>query len=59
MEPTLTVGQRRARQRVNYKISDPDRGDVVVHPPKGPEDNTAGRHAENQLCSGPAAARTT
>ena len=62
MEPTLDVGQRVLVSRVNYRISDPDRGDVVVfHPPKGAEDNTCGaEHAENQLCSKPERrARTT
>ena len=55
MEPTLDVGQRVLVSRVNYKVSDPDRGDVVVfHPPKGAEDNTCGaEHAENQLCPRP------
>ena len=61
MEPTLDVGQRVLVSRVNYHISDPDRGDVVVfHPPKGAEDNTCGaEHADNQLCPRPTAARTT
>ena len=55
MEPTLDVGQRVLVSRVNYKVSDPDRGDVVVfHPPKGAESNTCGaEHAENQLCPRP------
>src|SRR6185436_2572347 len=55
MEPTLEVGQRVLVSRVNYKISDPDRGDVVVfHPPKGAESNTCGAdHADNELCSRP------
>ena len=55
MEPTLDVGQRVLVSRVNYRISDPDRGDVVVfHPPTGAEDNTCGaQHAENQLCPRP------
>ena len=36
MEPTLDVGQRVLVSRVNYRVSDPDRGDIVVfHPPKG------------------------
>jgi signal peptidase I len=43
MEPTLDVGQRVLVSRVNYRVSDPDRGDVVVfHPPKGAESNTCG-----------------
>ena len=55
MEPTLDVGQRVLVSRVNYKVSDPDRGDVVVfHPPKGAADNTCGAdHADNQLCAKP------
>jgi signal peptidase I len=36
MEPTLDVGERVLVNRVNYKFSDPDRGDIVVfHPPEG------------------------
>jgi signal peptidase I len=43
MEPTLDVGQRVLVNRVNYRLSDPDRGDVVVfHPPEGAEGNTCG-----------------
>jgi signal peptidase I len=38
MEPTLDVGQRVLVNRVNYHLSDPDRGDIVVfHPPLGAE----------------------
>jgi signal peptidase I len=55
MEPTLDVGQRVLVSRVNYKFSDPDRGDIVVfHPPKGAESNACGvDHAENELCPRP------
>jgi signal peptidase I len=55
MEPTLDVGQRVLVSRVNYRFSDPDRGDVVVfHPPKGAERNTCGvDHPDNQLCRRP------
>jgi signal peptidase I len=43
MEPTLDVGQRVLVSRVNYHVSDPDRGDVVVfHPPAGAEGNECG-----------------
>ena len=36
MEPTLDIGQRVLVSRVNYHVSDPDRGDVVVFkPPAG------------------------
>jgi signal peptidase I len=38
MEPTLDIGQRVLVNRVNYHLSDPDRGDIVVfHPPQGAE----------------------
>ena len=38
MVPTLDVGQRVLVNRVNYHLSDPDRGDIVVfHPPGGAE----------------------
>ena len=43
MEPTLDVGQRVLVSRVNYRFSDPDRGDIVVfHPPEGAESNECG-----------------
>ena len=43
MEPTLDVGQRVLVNRVNYHLSDPDRGDVVVfHPPEGADSNDCG-----------------
>jgi signal peptidase I len=36
MEPTLDVGQRVLVERVSYRFSDPQVGDIVVfHPPKG------------------------
>jgi len=36
MEPTLDVGQRVLVDRVSYRFSDPDIGDIVVfHPPQG------------------------
>ena len=36
MEPTLDIGERVLVNRVNYRIEDPSRGDVVVfHPPEG------------------------
>jgi signal peptidase I len=39
MEPTLDVGERVLVNRVNYRLSEPDRGDVVVfHPPEGAVD---------------------
>ena len=40
MEPTLDIGQRVLVSRVNYHLSDPDRGDVVVFkPPVGADNN--------------------
>jgi signal peptidase I len=55
MEPTLDVGQRVLVSRVNYKASDPDRGDIVVfHPPEGAESNECGAsHADDQVCPRP------
>ena len=36
MEPTLDVGQRVLVDRVSYRFSDPQIGDIVVfHPPEG------------------------
>jgi signal peptidase I len=60
MEPTLDVGQRVLVNRVNYRLSDPDRGDVVVfHPPAGAEGNTCGvpRRPE-EPCSRPTEKRS-
>ena len=38
MVPTLEKGQRVLVSRVNYHLSDPDRGDIIVfHPPAGAE----------------------
>jgi signal peptidase I len=55
MEPTLDVGQRVLVSRVNYKVSDPDRGDIVVfHPPEGAESNECGTsHPDDQVCPRP------
>jgi signal peptidase I len=55
MEPTLDVGQRVLVSRVNYKLSDPDRGDIVVfHPPEGAETNECGAtHQDDQVCPRP------
>ncbi len=55
MEPTLDVGQRVLVSRVNYKVSDPDRGDIVVfHPPEGAESNECGAtHSDDQVCPRP------
>jgi signal peptidase I len=55
MEPTLDVGQRVLVSRVNYHLSDPDRGDIVVfHPPAGADSNTCGvQKPPDQACSRP------
>ena len=52
MVPTLTVGQRVLVDRVSFRFSDPDRGDIVVFkPPQGAEDNTCGvDHPPDQAC---------
>jgi signal peptidase I len=56
MEPTLDVGQRVLDSRFHYKLSDPDRGDVVVfHPPAGAGSNTCGvpDKPEDEACPRP------
>ena len=55
MEPTLDVGERVLVSRVNYRLSDPDRGDIVVfHPPEGAESNECGAsHPDDQVCPRP------
>ena len=43
MEPTLDVGQRVLVDRVSYRFSNPDRGDIVVFkPPAGADSGTCG-----------------
>jgi signal peptidase I len=43
MEPTLDVGERVLVNRVNYRVEDPSRGDIVVfHPPEGATRGGAG-----------------
>jgi len=55
MEPTLRVGERVLVSRVNYHVSDPDRGDIVVfHPPIGADGNECGAaHPPDQPCPRP------
>ena len=59
MEPTLDIGQRVLASRVNYHVSEPDRGDVVVFkPPKGADQNECGIPGfepgpSNQACPKP------
>jgi signal peptidase I len=61
MEPTLDVGERVLVSRVNYHLSDPDRGDIVVfHPPAGADGNRCGvSHAPDQACSRPTPDRSS
>ena len=43
MVPTLEIGQRVLVDRVSFRFSDPDRGDIVVFkPPEGADTNTCG-----------------
>lgn len=59
MVPTLEVGQRVLVDRVSFRFSDPDRGDVIVFkPPLGADENTCGvdspaDRAEDQACPRP------
>jgi len=55
MVPTLEVGQRVLVDRVSFRVSDPDRGDVIVFkPPLGADENTCGSEPpEGQACSQP------
>jgi signal peptidase I len=51
MEPTLDIGQRVLVERMSYRFSDPQIGDIVVfHPPAG---------AEHEDCPVPNAGRDT
>ncbi len=60
MVPTLEVGQRVLVDRVSYRFSDPDRGDIVVFkPPAGADNNSCGRqHSPESACSVPTARRS-
>ncbi len=55
MEPTLDVGERVLVSRVNYHVSGPDRGDIVVfHPPAGADGNRCGAdHPPDEACPRP------
>ena len=52
MVPTLEVGQRVLVDRVSFRFSNPDRGDIVVFkPPHGADLNACGvRHPSDQPC---------
>ena len=47
MVPTLEVGQRVLVDRVSYRFSDPDRGDIVVFKPPSGEPSTCGVERPN------------
>jgi len=55
MVPTLEVNQRVLVDRVSFRFSDPDRGDIVVFkPPEGADVNSCGvQHPDNQPCPQP------
>jgi signal peptidase I len=52
MIPTLEIGQRVLVDRVSYRFSDPDRGDIIVfHPPAGADSELCGaEHPGDQPC---------
>ena len=52
MVPTLEIGQRVLVDRVSFRFSDPDRGDIVVFkPPAGADTNTCGvEHPPDSAC---------
>lgn len=60
MVPTLEVGQRVLVDRVSYRFSAPDRGDIVVFkPPVGADDNVCGvKHSERSACPRPTRGRS-
>jgi signal peptidase I len=60
MEPTLDVGQRVLVDRVSFRFSDPDRGDIVVFkPPAGADSNVCGvRHSSQTPCPQPTEERS-
>jgi len=55
MVPALEINQRVLVDRVSFRFSDPDRGDIVVFkPPEGADLNTCGvKHPDNQPCPEP------
>jgi signal peptidase I len=52
MVPTLQIGQRVLVDRVSFRFTDPDRGDIVVFkPPSGADSESCGaEHASDQPC---------
>jgi signal peptidase I len=61
MVPTLEIGQRVLVDRVSYRFSDPDYGDVVVFkPPRGADDNVCGaQRRPDQPCPRSTEARSS
>ena len=55
MVPTLAVGQRVLVDRVSFRFSEPERGDIVVFkPPKGADSDTCGvDHSDRSPCPAP------
>jgi signal peptidase I len=55
MVPTLAVGQRVLVDRVSFRFSEPDRGDIVVFkPPKGADTDSCGvDHSDRSACPAP------
>jgi signal peptidase I len=60
MVPTLEIGQRVLVDRVSFRFSDPDRGDIIVFkPPAGADTNTCGvRHSSDTACPEPTKERS-
>ena len=60
MVPTLDIGQRVLVDRVSFRFTNPDRGDIVVFkPPKGADDNVCGvRHSAQSACPRPTPSRS-
>ena len=60
MVPTLSIGQRVLVDRVSFRFSDPDRGDIVVFkPPAGADSNLCGRdHPPDMPCPEPTGNRS-
>ena len=60
MVPTLAVSQRVLVDRVSYRFSEPDRGDVVVFkPPRGADSDACGvQHSDREACPKPTSERS-
>ena len=60
MVPTLEIGQRVLVDRVSFRFSDPERGDIIVFkPPAGADTNTCGvRHPSDAACPEPTEERS-